>query len=357
MQDSTFPLYPERRALIQLAILSAVLLVGWYIPLPGLDLDSILQLNASLDSVSSRISILALGVTPFFTVLALLEIAKLAAPPLERWQSASARNARHLAVVVLVLSLALAAYQAFGVLVAMDTSAMVRRDALAFIPVGIATFIGATALIIWLSDNFGLSDLGGGFWPLMAIMVLADLPTQIASLVEVARIGQISGGQLLAVAAMLVAALAFVVFANKLLSANAPASGHARIPMLLWPSYLANIVAGYAIVLLPADMRDWPFVSVSFVETAYVAIVTLLIPVFVFAYAGLLCARTKQTDRWPLPIVLAICAIQMVLYVALWLLPINLGIPPTIYGGELLVLGTVILALFGTHTPARDAAV
>lgn len=190
----------------------------------------------------------------------------------------------------------------------------------------------------------------------MAIMVLADLPTQIASLVEVARVGQISGGQLLAVAAMLVAALALAVFANTLLSTNAPASGHARIPMLLWPSYLANIVAGYVIVLLPADMRNWPFVSVSFVETAYVAIVTPLIPVFVLAYAGFLSSKPKQTDRWPLPIVLAICAIQMILYVALWLLPIRLGIPPIIYGGELLVVGTVILAVFSARAQPRGTS-
>jgi hypothetical protein len=111
--------------------------------------------------------------------------------------------------------------------------------------------------------------------------------------------------------------------------------------------------------LLPSDIADWPFVAASFVETAYVALVTVLIPVFVFAYAGrLLPSKVKEPERWPLPILLAISGVQMLVFVGSWLLPISLGIPPLIYGSELLVVGTVMLALVtaSSHTPPSPAS-
>lgn len=345
LKDLAFPLYPELRATTQMAALFAVLVVGWHIPLPGLDLDSIPKPDSPLGSFSTRFSIFALDLLPFFTVLAYVEIAKLAIPPLARWQGSSIQNARRLAIVVFVLSLAVAAWQGFGVLLALSSSTMVRPDAIGFVPAGLATFIGSTALIIWLADNFGSPDLGGGFWPVMAMMAVAGFPAQISTMVELTQGGHISGRQLLVVALSLVAGLALVVFANRLLSRNVPASGVAKTSILLWPSYLAGVVAGYVTVFLPSDLHDWPYVAVSFVETVYVALVTVLIPVFVFAYAGsFLPSKVEEPERWPLPMLLAISGVQMVLCVGAWLLPIGLGIPPLTSGGELLVLGTVVLA-------------
>lgn len=241
----------------------------------------------------------------------------------------------------------------------MIAGAIVRSDAIAFVPAGLATLIGSTALLIWLADDFGPPDLGGGFWPLMAMMAIAGFPEQFSVLANLFHVGQISERHLLFVVLSLVAGLALVAFANELLSRNVSASGVAKTSILLWPSYLAGVVAGHAQVLLPSDLDDWPFVSVPFVEMAYVAIVTVLIPVFVFAYAGsFLPLKDKGPERWPLPVLWAISAIQMALSVGTWLLPISLGIPPTASGGELLVIGTVMLALSAPspHTPPSRAS-
>lgn len=67
--------------MVQTAALFAVLVVGWHIPLPGLDLDNIPKRYSPLDSAPILFSIFALGLLPFFTVLACVEIAKLAVPP------------------------------------------------------------------------------------------------------------------------------------------------------------------------------------------------------------------------------------------------------------------------------------
>ncbi|MBL8578998.1 MAG: hypothetical protein JNK47_17400 [Mesorhizobium sp.] len=341
-----FQLIPEGRNAIQVAALSVVLAVGWNIPLPGLDLDHIPRPDSALDSITSLFSIFALDLIPLFTVLAYLEIAKLAIPGLDKWRNASTQNAGRLAIIVFALSLVVAAWQGFGVLDALSSSTIVRNHAIAFVPVGLATFVGSTALMIWLADNFGSPDLGGGFWLLMALMVVAGFPEKISYLVEVGQVGQNSVRQLLVVVLALVAGLALVVFVNKLLSCNVPASGVAKTSILLWPPYLSGVLAGHITYFLP-EMQDWPFVAVSFIETAYVVLVTLLIPVFVFAYAGSFqWSKVNGSERWPLPILLTVSGVQTVLFAGAWLLPIGLGIPPMTSGGELMVVGTVMLVLF-----------
>lgn len=352
-----FPFLPERRTVIQVSVLFAIFIVGWHIPVPGLWIEDLPQSQSLLDSTSVLFSIFALNLTPFFTVLACVEIARLAIPPLARWQSASTWNAQWIAFIVFVSSLALSAWQGFGILVGLDAGGLVRPDAVAFIPVGLAAFIGSTALIIWLSDNFGLPDLGGGFWLLMAISIVAGLPEQIASLVNFAQVGQISGSQFMALVVSLLAGIALVIFTNRLVSENTVASGPARTSILLWPSYLAGVVAAYALPFLPQGLHSWPYGAVLFVETAYVAIMAVLIPVFVFAYARSF-SSSETRGRWPLPVLLAICAVQIVLCVGVWLLPVSFGLNPVISGSELLVLGTVMLALGAgySHAPPRHAS-
>jgi hypothetical protein len=97
-------------------------------------------------------------------------------------------------------------------------------------------------------------------------------------------------------------------------------------------------------------MPDWPFIAPSFVEVAHLATTIIFIPVFVFGYARSF--RLSQSDRlrpWPTPVLLATAAIQIILCMGAALLPLFWGLPLSVSGAELLVLGTVMLALSGSR--------
>ncbi|MEQ1951205.1 hypothetical protein [Mesorhizobium sp. CN2-181] len=331
-----------------MALLVVVMVIGWRIPLPGLDLDRARPYFLS-GAALSNLSIFALGVFPLFTIMAYAETAKLAVPPLARWQTSSIRNARRLAMIVFALSLALAAWEGYGVLVALAGSEILRPET-GIVVAALASFIGCTALTIWLADDLGFPELGGGFWPLMAIPTLLDFPGQISELITMFRTRMTQGDQLLIVGLSLLAAILLVVFANLLLSRNGRASGIARTSIQLWPPYLASMVAGFATILLPAEMPGWPFVAPSFFEVAHLTMAVIFIPIFVFAYAHSF--RLSQPDGstcWPWPVLLAVAAIQIAVSIGAWLLPAYWGLPLSLSGGELLVVGTVMLALRGSQ--------
>jgi preprotein translocase subunit SecY len=125
---------------------------------------------------------------------------------------------------VFALSLAVAAWQGYGVLTVLAGAEILRPET-GVVLAALACFIGCTALTIWLADDFGFLGLGGGFWPLMAILFLASLPGQASTLIQMLRIEAASGGQLLIAGLSLVAGLALVVVANQLLSQNGRTTG------------------------------------------------------------------------------------------------------------------------------------
>lgn len=322
---------PTRRATLALAGLLSVLIIGWRIPLPGLDLHQLAQWQLSGDDVA-RYSIFALGAVPLFTILAFAEIAKLVVPPLARWQMRSVSNARRLGLTVAVLSLLLAALQGYGVLEALWTGKIARQEAVGFALVGLGTYVASAALMIWLADDFGIAGLDG-FWLLMAALVIASFPGQVSTLIALGEAEAVSNGKLLIYGLALVAGIALVVFANLLLTRNGVAEGIAGTSILLWPPYLAGIVASYALVLLPAEVPGWPFVAPSFVEVANLAVTVVFIPVFVFA-----CGRSFRllnpggSRFWSRPILLVVAGIQITLCVSSWFLPMYWDLPVMISG-------------------------
>lgn len=327
-----------------MALLVVVMVIGWRTPLPGLDFDRVAHQFLSSDG-AARLSIFTLGLFPLFTILTYAEIAKLAFQPLARWQTSSIGNARRLAIIVFALSLALAAWEGYGVLVALAGGEILRPET-RIVLAALACFIACTTLTTWLADDFGFPDLGGGFWPMMAIPTLLGFPGQVYALGTMFSMRMIQGDQLLILGLSLLAAILLVVFANMLLSRNGHASGAAKTSILLWPPYLASAVAGFVVILLPTEVPDWPFVAPSFFEVAYLATTIIFIPVFVFGYAGSF--RFTQSDGlrpWPTPVLLAAAAIQTILCVGAALLPLFWGLPLSVSGAELLVVGTVMLAL------------
>lgn len=329
----------------------SILIIGWRIPLPGLDLDRLAQWQLSSDA-ASRLSIFSLGAIPLFTILAFAEIAKLAAPPLARWQARSVSNARRHGVAIAVLSLLLAAWYGYGVLEVFWTGESARHEAVGFVLAGLSTYVASAALMVWLADDFGVPGLNG-FWLLIAAITIASFPGQVATLIAMSKAEAVSSGKLLIYGLALVAGIALVVFVNLLLAENGVPKGIASTSMLLWPPYLAGVVAGYALMLLPAEFPGWPFYAPTFLEVANLILTVVFIPVFVFAYGRSFRLLSQSGSRpCSTPILLVVAGIQITLCVGSWFLPMYWGLPVMISGAELLVLGTAMLALRGPSLQA-----
>lgn len=344
------------RAPMTVGLALAVFALGTRIPLSGLDIDAMnAQLGYSVGRATDRFSIFALWVMPLLTMLIYAEIAKLVVPPLAKWQASSVRNADLMDLVICVLTLAIAASQGYGLAFALEASGMTDGTAGSFMPVAIASFVGSTAILIWLAGRLGLPGLGG-FWLLFAIPFLVELPRDLAGSFELMRIGAISPLSLLVFGACLAGAAVIVVFANRALSRRFSNDCPARaiaMAALLWPPLLAPTVSGYVsaipfVLLAPDGAITDPSIFLIVQSTVTV----LLIPLFVGVYARLLPPAADGAGRRP--VLVAVAGVQMIICAGAVLLPIVANAPLYLHPARFIVFVTVMFAASRSFTMWRD---
>lgn len=282
-------------------------------------------------------------------MLALAEIVRLLLPRLANREGRTGR------LLVGSLVLLLSALQGYGVLVALMAMGLMDETAASLV-VGIAGFVGASALLIWLADAIRLPGFDSGIWLLLTIPMLAALPRELASSAEVVRSGVLPAGSLLVPVGAVVIAVGMVVAVNRLLAATGrhrESRGGIPLAVLLWPPFLANIVTGYVIALPVIAVPDlastpWFFAAMSAVSDS------VLIPLFVYGYLRLYPAPRREELR---PVLTIVAAVQVLICVGLDLLNAVTVLPLLPSGGMLIACVTVLLVLGRLATGAvPDAA-
>jgi hypothetical protein len=157
-----------RRAGITLAAL-AVYWVGCWIPLPGIDITPLIGPTPTHNTAVTRLSTMALGMTPVLSAFMLLEMLMIAFPSFRRWTTEPARR-EALNTWATVVALLIAALQATGIANALEQlPGLVPNPGPIFLAGVIVTLVGATALLTWLSSLITRYGIGHGFWLLVAL--------------------------------------------------------------------------------------------------------------------------------------------------------------------------------------------
>ncbi|MCO6393091.1 hypothetical protein GTW25_18885 [Aliihoeflea aestuarii] len=343
------------RAVAAVGLVLIVYAVGSRIPLPGLDLDAITA-QAGSSALTSVLSIFALWMMPFFSALIFAELARVFIAPLARWEAAAPRNEGMFKLVVAVLALVLAAMQGYGIAVGLDASGLVVSEIAAFVPMTVACLVASTAFVIWLSDRIGLPYRSGGFWVLLVVPYLVGLPREFSSGIEMARVGAVSGLDILLPVAFLVLAAGLVVYANKAIDAKLPNDRGRYAPraILLWPPFLASFVTGN-IVALPLMVLELQHV-IFWSQLLTLVTGLIAIPGFVWAYGRHhLRVLGEGNERQGVVAALAVVAgVQIVVCSVPVILQMITHSPIYLDGYRLIVVFTVMLAVFSRAHPAGD---
>jgi len=174
METPSSPNPIRSRALITAGAVIAML-VGFRILLPGVDASGAQDFVARF-GVATMFSIFGLGVMPILTSAFVLEVVKLIAPRLRAWENASVRNATLMQRIWFVFSMALATAQAYGAASGMMQANGIVSDPPGFMPVAVASLVGATALLFWLVLIVTRRGLVAGLWLLFATQMIASAP-------------------------------------------------------------------------------------------------------------------------------------------------------------------------------------
>jgi hypothetical protein len=326
-----------RRALVTLGALCLYRL-GCQIPLPSLNFDVLTHAPRPFGAALGHLSIFAVGVTPIFSALFLVEIARLGFPGLGRRDAGDEEGTPGLRRTVQILALIIAAFQGYGVARGIEgVEDFVETPGATFEATVAATFVAATALLGWLGDRITARGVGPGFWILLAAPVVARLPSAAITIWELERVGATDSSTLPIVLVFIVAASAAIVVLAK---AHAPdgASGDASIDV--WPPLLAQAVP--ALIIGPAaailHVSSGPLLIIG--APLHILLVAVLIGLFTLLRASARARSAAGVDRpvWQTAAAqIAICSGGEVLARVLEL-------PFTIDGAWLIVIVTTALS-------------
>src|SRR5665213_2464089 len=181
----------RRRVLFTLALL-AVYRVGAYVPTPGIDttrFEAFFTRNAQsgflgyFDLFSGgmlrRMTIFALGITPYITASIILQLLAVVIPTLEKLQKEGEMGRRKITQWTRYLTIALAIAQSFGIAVALQSSDgnFVANPGIGFLAMTVLTLTTGSAFVMWLGEQISERGIGNGMSLLIFVGIVVGLPT------------------------------------------------------------------------------------------------------------------------------------------------------------------------------------
>ena len=210
-------------AIAWIALALAVTSLGGYIPLPGIKSEVIADLVAARPpglflprgNAIARLSIFALGVTPYVSAFVLVYLAMAFSARLQALARDGARGSvivrRWLLIGTLILA-ALQAYMVAGAIEGIDN--LVRAPGTPFRLSCVLTMTAGTMLLVTLGQMIPCRGPLDGVWLMFAVGTLAEIAGAIAAVAQTEGAGRASE-VLLLVALMVAAMIALIVLLDR----------------------------------------------------------------------------------------------------------------------------------------------
>jgi preprotein translocase subunit SecY len=288
--------------------------IGAYIPVPGVDpvaLAEMFHRNSGgiagmLDVFSGgsigRMSILALSIMPYISASIIMQILTTVVPSLEALKKEGEAGRKKINQYTRYGTVVLAAFQAYGIAVGLESQANVVHDpGLFFRFVTMVTLVGGTLLLMWLGEQITARGVGNGVSLIIFSGIVAALPNALVQTLELGRTGALSALFIIALAVGVLVVVSVVVFVEtaqrriivqypKRQVGNKMYGGEAsHLPLKINTSGVIPPIFASSLLLFPATIASFqgqggePGIA-SFLQT-YLAHGT---PLYLLSYIGLI---------------------------------------------------------------------
>jgi preprotein translocase subunit SecY len=192
---------PEiRRKLLFSAFILALYRLGAYIPVPGINVDTVKQLEDSFSGSNilgflnlfsggglQRLAIFALGIMPYITASIILQLLTVVVPTLEKLQKEGEVGQRKITQYTRYLTVGLAAGQSIGYVFLFRTIGNQQGESV----IGTITFsklflivivlTAGTTLLMWMGELITQHGIGNGISLMIMASIVAGLPNGISA--------------------------------------------------------------------------------------------------------------------------------------------------------------------------------
>jgi preprotein translocase subunit SecY len=202
--------------------------LGTYIPMPGINPDAfadafknasggILGLfNMFSGGAVERMAIFSLNIMPYISASIIFQLLQTVSPSLEALKKEGESGRKILNQYTRYLTAVLAAFQAYGIAIGLESSGNIVTDPGWFFRIStVITLTGGTMFLMWLGEQMTERGIGNGISLIIMAGIIAGIPNAIASTLELGRQGAISTTLILVVIVMAVGVIAFIVFMER----------------------------------------------------------------------------------------------------------------------------------------------
>lgn len=206
--------------------------LGSFIPVPGVNPEAMTSLiesggglmnmfNMFSGGSLARFSVFALGVVPYISASIVVQMMGAVIPSLQALRKEGEAGRRKMTTYTRFGTVGLAAFQAFGIAVALQKQVanggapVVYTPGMGFIMASIVGLTAGTMFLMWLGEQITERGIGNGISLLIFAGIVAGLPGAVAHTLSMASNGELSVIRMIMVVGLILAVTAFVVFMER----------------------------------------------------------------------------------------------------------------------------------------------
>jgi preprotein translocase subunit SecY len=311
--------------------------LGTYIPLPGIDpaiLADIFRRQGGgmlgmfdmfAGGALQRMTIFALNIMPYITASIIMQLLTTISPQLEAMKKEGEAGRKKINQYTRYGTVLVATFQAYGIAVGLESmtgsqGSAVIDPGLFFRFVTVTTLVGGTLFLMWLGEQITARGIGNGTSLIIMAGIVANLPSALASTMELGRTGALSAFFIIFLLCMVVAVIGGIVFMEraqrriivqypKRQSGNKQYGGEStHLPMKLNTSGVIPPIFASSILLMPMTIAgfsagqgpEWLTTVTALLghgQPLYLLLYTAFIVFFAFFYTAVVFNPVETADN------------------------------------------------------------
>ena len=204
--------------------------LGTYIPLPGIDaqsLQTLMQskqtgilgmLNIFSGGAIKRMAIFALGIMPYISSSIIIQLLTGVSESFKNLKNQGEIGRKKITQYTRYGTVLLATVQGYGVSVGLENSGtVVISPDVYFKLTTVITLVAGTIFLMWLGEQITQRGIGNGISLIIFSGIVAEIPRALVTTFELGRTGAISTAMIIFIFILLIATIMFIVFMERAL--------------------------------------------------------------------------------------------------------------------------------------------
>ena len=207
--------------------------VGTYIPIPGIDPAALADIfeqqrggilgmfDVFSGGALGRMTIFALNIMPYISASIIIQLLTTVSPHLEQLKKEGEQGRKKINQYTRYGTVILTALQAWGIAAGLEGmtatagQSVVLSAGLFFKASTVITLVGGTIFLMWLGEQITARGVGNGISLIIFAGIIAQLPSAIASTLELGRTGALNTLFILVLIVLVILTITFIVFIER----------------------------------------------------------------------------------------------------------------------------------------------